>query len=549
MGIAYTGSRVAAIALPWFVLTSTGSAAQTGLVAFCEMTPYVLVKALSGPVIDRIGPRVVSWTTDLFSAVAICLVPVLHAADALPLWALLVLVACVGATRGPGDLAKEVMIPEAAERGALPLERATGSAGVIERLATTVGPLAGGGLIALVGPLAGLYVNAACFVAGSLVIALTLPRGMGRPVPSEPAEDGADAPAAGYWRQLAEGFRFLRGAPLLLALMITVAITNLLDAAFSSVLLPVWAERSGAGPSAIGVLVATFSVGAVAGSLIATALAHRLPRRPVVLIGYTACGLPRYLVMALALNGHAPLPVVAVVFVLAGLGAGFLNPIIGAVMFELIPRRLLGRTKALSTSLAWSGIPLGGLLGGLAVTAAGLGPTLLVVGCLYLLTTTVAGLRPEWRQMDTSRRKRRTPGNDDPDTTGPSQPDSAAAGPDAAPATAGTGTTDSGTTDYGTTASDATASGTTVTGAPHSGTAAPDTAVAGNAGSPGGDSGTAMAERPLSGRVVPEAAMPVRAASDEAVPGDAISGVAVSGEAVSGKAAPPVDNGRWPQAT
>ena len=37
-GLAWTGTRLSAIALPWFVLTSTGSAAQTGIVVFVEMT-------------------------------------------------------------------------------------------------------------------------------------------------------------------------------------------------------------------------------------------------------------------------------------------------------------------------------------------------------------------------------------------------------------------------------------------------------------------------------------------------------------------------------
>ncbi|GHA21149.1 hypothetical protein GCM10010345_27850 [Streptomyces canarius] len=39
-----------------------------------------------------------------------------------------------------------------AERGRVPLERATGLPGVIERLASTVGLVAGGSLVALLGP-------------------------------------------------------------------------------------------------------------------------------------------------------------------------------------------------------------------------------------------------------------------------------------------------------------------------------------------------------------------------------------------------------------
>lgn len=110
MAVSLTGTRVSAVALAWFVLVTTGSATQTGLVAFCEMTPYVVAKALTGPLVDRIGPRAVSWSTDLASATAAATVPVLHALNLLSFPLLLALVALIGAARGPGDLAKEVMV-------------------------------------------------------------------------------------------------------------------------------------------------------------------------------------------------------------------------------------------------------------------------------------------------------------------------------------------------------------------------------------------------------------------------------------------------------
>lgn len=66
-------------------------------------------------------------------------------------------------------------------------------------------------------------------------------------------------------------------------------------------------------------------------------------------------------------------------------------------------RRLLGRVRALTDSLAWAGIPLGGLIGGAAVASVGLVPALLTGGAAYFLTTNVAGLRPASREMDRSR--------------------------------------------------------------------------------------------------------------------------------------------------
>jgi nitrate/nitrite transporter NarK len=62
------GTRLSQIALPWFVITTTGSPAQTGLAAFALMGPYVLAKGLGGPIIDRLGPRRVIVATESAAA-------------------------------------------------------------------------------------------------------------------------------------------------------------------------------------------------------------------------------------------------------------------------------------------------------------------------------------------------------------------------------------------------------------------------------------------------------------------------------------------------
>ncbi|MGA5652271.1 MFS transporter [Streptomyces seoulensis] len=405
MAVSLTGTRVAAVALPWFILVTTGSATRTGVVAFCEMAPYVVVKAFTGPLVDQAGPRTVSWTTDLVSAVAAAAIPLCHALHLLSFPLLLALVAVIGAARGPGDLAKEVMVPEAAERGGVPLERAAGLSGVTERLAATVGPAVGGSLVALLDPLTCIAVNAGCFALGSLVIALAFPRRPARP--AESAADPAETPGAGYWQRFGEGFSFLRTEPLLLTAIVMVAVTNLLDAAYNTVLRPVWARETGHGPAALGLTGSGTGAAAVAGSLIAAMVAHRLRRRAVVLIGFLLAGAPRFLILAVDVR----LGVVLAVMAVSGFGAGFLNPVLGAVLVERVPRRMLGRVNALGDSLAWAGIPLGGLLAGAAVASAGLVPVLLTCGAAYFLTTNLAGLRPEWRDMD-STRARHGPGTD-----------------------------------------------------------------------------------------------------------------------------------------
>ena len=390
-GLAWTGTRLSAIALPWFVLTSTGSAAQTGIVVFAEMAPYVVVQLLSGPLIDRVGPRRISIAGDLISTAAVAMIPLLYAIGALEMWSLLPLVAVVGASRGPSDAAKGVFIPAMTEAAGVPLERGTGLAGTIERLASTVGPGVAGLLVAWVGGAYALTVTAVVFGLGAVVIAWATPR-------DEPSAD--EESTAGYLARLRSGAEFVRGERLLRSIVAMVAITNLLDAAWISVLLPVWAQATGHGPAVIGLVVAAMSAASIMSSVLAAAFAHRMPRRPTYLIGFLLGGAPRFVVLALG----APIWIIVAVYVVSGFSMGFINPIIGAIQFERAPREMYGRVRTLVVAVAWSGIPFGGLVGGGLVTLLGLSPALMVVGGAYLITTTLPAFQKEWGEMDQRRR-------------------------------------------------------------------------------------------------------------------------------------------------
>jgi MFS family permease len=83
-----------------------------------------------------------------------------------------------------------------------------------------------------------------------------------------------------------------------------------------------------------------------------------------------------------------------------GFAAGFINPILGAVVLERIPPDLLGRVSSLNTSLCWAGIPFGGLVGGGLVVAMGLAPALLVLGGAYFVATMVPTVQRSWRRLD-----------------------------------------------------------------------------------------------------------------------------------------------------
>jgi MFS family permease len=386
--VSMTGTAMSLVAIPWLVLDLTGSATALGLVAFAAALPLVVAKAFAGPIIDRYGPRRVSILADLAATGATAAIPLLHHAGGLHLPVLVALAALVGAARGPGDSAKASMVPAVAEAGGTPIERATGLGGAIERLAQMVGPPIAGLLVAVVGPAAILGVDAASFAGAALLLAAAT--GPGATATATAAERGS------YGAELRAGMTFLRGERLLRALVAMMALTNLVDAAVVAVLLPLWASEGSAGPRAVGAVLGGFGATALAGSAVAAVVGPRLRRRPTYLTGQLIGGAPRILVLAL---GAPPVAVVAV-WAIAGCASGFLNPVIGAVTYERIPRPLLGRVLTLAGTAAQGGIPIGPVLVAGLVAGLGLGPVALACGATYLLATTLPLRRPEWREMD-----------------------------------------------------------------------------------------------------------------------------------------------------
>ena len=87
--ISSLGNQITNLAVLWFVLETTGSAARTGLVGFFTLLPVALALFFGGALVDRLGHRRMSIIADIASAVTVALIPTLHHTVGLPLWALL----------------------------------------------------------------------------------------------------------------------------------------------------------------------------------------------------------------------------------------------------------------------------------------------------------------------------------------------------------------------------------------------------------------------------------------------------------------------------
>jgi len=390
VGLSILGTRMSLLALPWFVLTTTASPTLTGLVATAELAPYVTVQALGGPVVDRLGAWRTSIVSDLGAGILIGLIPLMHQLHLLAVPELLVFVALAGAVRGAGDSARDVLLPGVGQLAQTPLERSAGLFDGVNRCAGLVGAPLAGVLIGVTSAVNVVACDAGSFLISALIVAVLVPRS------AQPTIPPTESAPLSYVESLREGFAFLRGDRLLLGIGAMVLITNLLDQASSAVLTPVWARQVAHSAVALGLISAAFGLGAVAGNVFTTWLGPRLPRRWTYAVGFLLTGGPRMTTLALA---TAVSPVLAV-SVIAGFGAGGINPILGAVQFRRIPRHLQVRVMGAVNATAWAGMPIGGLLAGLSVSALGLRPTLAICAAVYFLTTLAPFVFPAWREMD-----------------------------------------------------------------------------------------------------------------------------------------------------
>jgi MFS family permease len=389
--ISTAGTTMTLLAIPWFVLQTTGSASRTGIAAASETVPLVLASVLGGPVVDRLGARRVSIASDIVSALGIGAIPLLHSTIGLRFWQLCLLIAVVGLARAPGDTSRSVLVPGLVRLAGIPMERATSAYDGVSRGARMVGAPLAGVLIAVWSAADVLLIDGATFLVSALLI--------GRQVPASVRPALAHEDRAPYLTQLRSGLGYLRNDRLVAGITTMVMVTNLLDVAYSSVFLPVYARDVLHSSVGLGLIAGLFGAGALAGTVLYGVVGPRLPRWPVFTVAFLIGGAPRFFLFA----GEPPLVLLLTGCVLAGLAAGAINPVLAAVEFERIPEELQSRVIGVLAAGVMAGMPVGALAGGLLTSAIGLRGALVATGAAYLCTTLAPVVWPVWRQMDADR--------------------------------------------------------------------------------------------------------------------------------------------------
>lgn len=347
------GSQMTFLALPWFVLVTTGSPTKMGIVLAAELAPIALLGIPSGTLVSRLGARRTMLVGDAARVPLMASLPLLHAADLLSFPLLLGIVFAIGCFLAPYFSSQRVILPELVGDDERLVAQANAILDGALRGTALIGPAAAGLLIAAFDAPNVLYVDAATFLFAFITLALFVPN---RP----------PTPATEESRGILAGVRFVLRDRLLASLALTALFLNMFGQMFV-LSLPVLAYSEYGGSSRLaGLFFGAYGAGAVVGSLIAIRIMPRFDPVRLAAWALVAVSLPIWL---LALE----LPAVAVLAVLAvtAIAGPLINaPLIGMITTQT-PAALRPKVMTAVMTFAMLAGPIGMLIAGFLLESWG----------------------------------------------------------------------------------------------------------------------------------------------------------------------------------
>lgn len=369
--ISSAGSAVAPIALAFAILQIGGRGSGIAVVLGCEFVVYLVLLPVTGVIADRTAGVGVLVTSQAIAATFQLAEAILIISGAARVWSLAVVAAGGAGGAALFTPAGRRVLPRLVPPGQL--NRANALSQAVRHGIATVGPVAGGALVATAGPGWGIAWDSATFVMAGVLFS-RLPR------PSSPPEHHGQRWNSG---ELTGGIRAFTSRTWLWT---TTLADCLAGGAFSAAMLigPLYARRHLHGAISWGTITGSLAAGTALGSIVATIWTMR---RPGVVISMGSAA------MCLGLVGMAaglPLPLILVGTLIAGIAFGPAAVARGTVVQQHIPGHQLGRVTAHQEFATSVPIPIAYALAGF--TADRLGSQIVIGACAAIIA--LAALAP-----------------------------------------------------------------------------------------------------------------------------------------------------------
>jgi len=354
--ISTTGSQIALVAVFVQVYDLTGSAAAVGLVGLVQLVPLALAALVGGPLIDLHDRRRLLLVAQCGEAVAAGVLFAGAAAGHPPLAVVYGGAALVAGCSGFSLSVRSSMTPNLVPREQL--SSALSLNQVMWNTCLIAGPALGGIVIDELGLTLAYGLDVVSFAATILACLLMRPQYPSRSLAgreTRPAPFGTlTATLARGWREMTEGFRFLRGRRVIQATFYVDLVAMIFG--MPRALFPVLAvTQFDAGPQIVGVLFSAVSVGALLGALTTGWVRHVRRQGLAVLCAVAVWGMG---IIAFGLVGDR-LWLALVCLAVAGAADVVSAVFRGTILQQAVPDSLRGRMSAVHILVVVGGPRLG----------------------------------------------------------------------------------------------------------------------------------------------------------------------------------------------
>jgi MFS family permease len=366
--VSLLGTSTTVVALPWFVLATTGSTTRMGIVLACQTFPSLALGVPAGSVVARLGPRRTLIAADALRAPLLAAVPLLHWAGVLSFPLLLVLVTAIGVFTVPYTAASSSVLPEIVGEDEGEVARATAALQITIQTTRIAGPLLAGVLIPFVGAANLLFVDAISYAASAVVLAIFVH--VGRPIAASLRRRG-----------FLVGVRYVRGDPLLGAILVAALFAHVgLAALFAS--LPALAFERFHDAKAAGLLFSADAAGSVLGGFAALWLARRVQQLRLGIAGFALMSAS---IWPLAIV--SPYALVVVLLFTYGIGSPLGVSPVSALLTLRAPAEIRPQVTSAFFAITSAGIPVGAAVAGYALDRGGFRMTYGGIAALLTLAT------------------------------------------------------------------------------------------------------------------------------------------------------------------
>lgn len=364
--VSLMGSGIQNVAIPLYILRTTGSGLAMGTFAFVQLLPRIIIMPLGGVIGDNFNRKKIMVLMDFLCGFISLILAAAVINGYISLTILFIGQIFLSAFSSIFDASTAAMLPEIISKDNL--LKGNSVLGSINSATYIIGPIAGAALFGFFGIRIVLFINGVSFIASAVSEIF---------IKYYPQEESKSITVEKVKEDIIEGFNFIKDADGILPLIYFAAVANFFGVASITVILPyIFVEGLGFSDSQFGVLQASVMIGIFLGNILLSVVSQKLNKKKIVVYGLTAqaglffiIGIFFYpwVIRTFGRGSIYLFGILLIFLVMFGVANAFINTSINTNLQLMIPNRVRARVLSAYSFGMQVISPLGVFVAGIAL--------------------------------------------------------------------------------------------------------------------------------------------------------------------------------------